>query len=95
MNNEFTLFELNLLSVTLYQAIRAIEGEPRHKSPAEMLREEQLNELHHKVYAMLEARCEELDREVKHARNEVEKEKEKKVTFMHGDEELTMLITIL
>ena len=80
MNNDFTLSELNLLSVTLYQA--------REKDDTPALRD-----LHDKVYAMLEARCDKLDREVKHARNEVAKEK--KVTFMHGDEELNMLITIL
>lgn len=80
MSNEFGILELNLLSVTLYQA------RERDDNPA-------LKDLHDKVYAMLEARCEELDREVKHARNEVAKEK--KLTFMHGDEELTMLITIL
>lgn len=95
MDNPFTLAELNLLSVTLYQARARQEELDKKYSPNRpgAISTEDLAALHEKVYAMLEARGEELDREVKQVRNDVEKEK--KVTFMHGDEEITLMISIL
>lgn len=88
MNNEFTLSELNLLSVILYKAKTRQEEMNKKYSPHHpgAIPIEEIAALHEKVYAMLEAR-------VKRDRNEITMEK--KVTFMHGDEELTMLITIL
>jgi hypothetical protein len=97
MNNPFTLAELNLLSVTLYQARGRQEELDKKYSPHRpgAISTEDLAALHEKVYAMLEARCEELDQEVKHARNEVEKEKEKKVTFQPSPDDLDFLIRVI